>query len=283
MPSRLLYHFQPLKTRHLVRCVVTSSGKKEGQVTIPSQKYAERKQRPIAGHEDAVQESWLRLLKALQKEINLTADDGVEAVPEIEFVELSKASERFRAEHQRRGVTIVRNVVPEAEALQHMEGLQSYICANHDPHSKASPPSNLQASELYWSPSQVRARGHPNLLRTQRFLMGFWHSKDPTAPISTAHPTAYADGLRLRQPRDDQRISRPNVDGGSVERWAKGGYGLSRVYEEIWQGKWEDHDPWESSCRLPVNGDLDGGAGACSMFRMYQVRCPNRLTSVSSP
>ena len=35
-------------------------------------------------------------------------------------------------------------------------------------------------------------------------------------------------------------------------------------------GKWEEYDPWEASCRVPVVSDLYSGAGACSMFRMFQ-------------
>ena len=135
---------------------------------------------------------------------------------------------------------------------------------------KAFPPHNPQVYELYWSPSQVRARAHPNLLQTQCFLMNLWHSKDPSAMISNSHPTVYADRLRIRGPGDTGFALGPHVDGGSVERWEEGGYGRGQVYERIWQGKWEEYDPWESSCRLPVVSDLYNGAGACSMFRMFQ-------------
>ena len=48
------------------------------------------------------------------------------------------------------------------------------------------------------------------------------------------------------------------------------GYGKGGVYDEIFRGDWESYDPWESSCRLPVVSDLYNGAGACSMFRMFQ-------------
>lgn len=100
--------------------------------------------------------------------------------------------------------------------------------------------------------------------------MSFWHSKDPSAALSTAHPTAYADRLRIRLPGDAKFALGPHVDGGSVERWEEGGYGIGKVYEAIWQGRWEDFDSWESSCRLPVKSDLYQGVGACSMFRMFQ-------------
>ena len=100
--------------------------------------------------------------------------------------------------------------------------------------------------------------------------MEFWHSKTADALISSSHPTIYADRLRMRLPGDARFALGPHVDGGSCERWEEEGYGLGRVYDKIWEGKWEVYDPWESSCRLPVVSDLYQGIGACSMFRMFQ-------------
>jgi Protein of unknown function (DUF1479) len=84
--------------------------------------------------------------------------------------------------------------------------------------------------------------------------------------ISTANPLAYADRVRIRQPGDAGFALGPHVDGGSVERWEPEGYGVGRVYSQIFDGKWEENDPWESSCRLPVQSDLYNGAGACTMY-----------------
>ena len=133
----------------------------------------------------------------------------------------------------------------------------------------AFPPTDPQVFELYWSATQIKARGHANLLKAQRFLLSYWHSKDPDALIST-EPVVYADRLRIRQPGDAKFALGPHIDGGGVERWEPAGYGKGGVYDAIWQGKWEAYDAWESSCRLPVVSDLYQGAGACSVFRMAQ-------------
>ena len=103
----------------------------------------------------------------------------------------------------------------------------------------------------------------------------------------SSHPVSYADRLRMRQPGDakfalgkfektlrwrvimTERLG-PHIDGGSCERWEEAGYGKGKVYEKIWQGKWEEYDPWESSSRLPAESDLYQGQGACSAFRMCQ-------------
>jgi hypothetical protein len=134
----------------------------------------------------------------------------------------------------------------------------------------AFPSHDPQVFELYWSPPQVRGRAHPNLIASQRFLMNLWHSNNPKTLISRSQPLAYADRVRIRQPGDAGFALGPHIDGGSVERWEPNGYGLGGVYDKIWQGEWEEYDPWEASSRVPVVSDLYEGAGACSMFRMFQ-------------
>jgi hypothetical protein len=189
-------------------------------------------------------------------------------IPEIDFKDIDNASPEFRSEHKKRGVAVIRNVIPQEEVLAMKDELREYIKAN--PHTKAFPPENPQIFELYWSPSQIKARAHPNLIQAQRFLMEFWHSKDPNALVSSSHPMMYADRLRMRLPGDARFALGPHVDGGSCERWEEDGYGRGKVYDAIWQGKWEEYDPWESSTRLPVVSDKYQGVGACSMFRMFQ-------------
>lgn len=100
--------------------------------------------------------------------------------------------------------------------------------------------------------------------------MSFWHSSESDAMISPVHPVTYADRLRIRQPGDAGFALGPHTDAGSVERWEDNGYGLGQVYQRIFEGRWEEYNPWEASCRLPVMSNLYDGAGACSMFRMFQ-------------
>ncbi len=133
--------------------------------------------------------------------------------------------------------------------------------------------------ELYWSPSQILARAHPNLLKAQTFLMSHWHSADKSALISTSHPIAYADRLRIRQPGDSGFALGPHIDGGSCERWEESGYGRGTVYKGIFNGNWQAYDPWESSSRIPVVANLYNGAGGCSVMRMFQGWLSMSLTN----
>ena len=228
----------------------------------------------MAGTRDAFAASWPRLLAALRAEAAALRAAGSGAVPEVAFAEVAAgraAGGAFAAAYRRAGVAVVRGVLGEREALALKDAVRAYIAAN--PRTRAFPPADPQVWEVYWSAAQVRARSHPNLLAVQRFLMGFWKADEHTL-ISVDHPVSYADRLRLRQPGDSQFALGPHIDGGSVERWEDGGYGLGGngkgVYSEIWKGNWEEYDPWDANVRLGVVSDLYQGVGACSMFRMAQ-------------
>jgi hypothetical protein len=111
-------------------------------------------------------------------------------------------------------------------------------------------------------------RPHPSLIKARRLLIDLWHSTQEDALISTSHPLACADRARIRQPGDAGFTSGPRVDGGSVKRWEPEGHRRGDVYDKIWQGKWDD--PPDASCQVPMISDVYDGAGACSMFRIFQ-------------
>lgn len=276
--------FLPVLTRSLATAApdIRDRSRKEGDISsvfaslsgadatpLPS-RFADIKTSLIRNNEQAVEASWSRLLTKLRSEIDLISTAGSDIIPSIEFSEINNHSrvQPFAKAIEKRGAAVIRGVVPQDEAMRWKEEIKEYIAKN--PHTKAFPKDKPAVYELYWSPGQIKARAHPNMLETQKFLLSFWHSNNPEAPISTEHAVSYADRLRIRQPGDAGFALGAHVDGGSVERWEPEGYGLGGVYDKIWAGKWEEIDPWESSCRLPVESDLYNGAGACSMYRMFQ-------------
>nr|POF12274.1 uncharacterized protein ybiu [Quercus suber] len=234
-----------------------------------AERFAMIKSGLVDGNEEKLTASWIRLLERLAKENELVKAKGPAIIPQIDFSDLDKVTPEQMAEVRHRGTAVIRGVVPEHEARAYKSEIEEYVRAN--PWTKAFPSHDPQVFELYWSKAQMHARSHPNLLQTQRFLMRLWHSNDPEALISMARPLTYADRLRIRQPGDSGFALGPHVDAGSVERWEPNGYGIGRVYQRIWDGEWEQYDPWEASCRVPVVSDLYEGAGACSMFRMFQA------------
>ncbi|KAG9235168.1 hypothetical protein BJ875DRAFT_281489 [Amylocarpus encephaloides] len=231
-------------------------------------RFADVKKVLATGHEAKLKVSWGRLLKALEEEVKVISSRGPAIIPSIQFEDLKSNPGGFYEELRWRGAAVVRSVVPREEARKYKEETERYVAAN--PSTKAFPKDNPCVFELYWSPAQIKARAHPNLLKAQQLLMHAWHCNDPDAMISTVNPLSYADRLRIRQPGDSGFALGPHADAGSVERWEKNGYGISGVYNKIFNGDWENYDPYESSARLCTVTDLYQGAGACSMFRMFQ-------------
>jgi len=108
------------------------------------------------------------------------------------------------------------------------------------------------------------------MLATQSALMQDLWRVSPDDPISLT-PVSYADRLRIRQPGDATFALGPHIDGGGVERWESNGYGIGGVYDAVFRGEWEAYDPWNAGPRIHAVTDLYEGAGACTMFRMFQA------------
>ena len=123
-----------------------SQGKREGDISdsfaslsgtafVPlPQKFRDLKQRLIRGHEDDVVASWGRLLEQLKIENEIVAREGPNAVPSVAFEDLDDNLAVLRSELKKRGVAVIRGVVPEQEARQYKTELEEYVKKN--PHTR---------------------------------------------------------------------------------------------------------------------------------------------------
>ncbi|KAI0438037.1 DUF1479-domain-containing protein [Xylaria telfairii] len=234
-----------------------------------SSRFAKLKRNMIACREKDVAESFYRLLRALRKEADDIAARGSDVIPTIDYFDIhdSAKASAFRRALRKRGVAVIKRVVPVTVAQTWKDETLDYIADN--PQARGYPQHDPQLFDLYWSPSQVRARADSRLLDAQRFAMRTWHASDEQALVSGEYPVVYADRLRVRTPHDTP-LAGAHVDNGSVERWEPDGYGASGTYRAVFSGHWEDHDPWDSSPRLHITTDLYNRSGSCSMFRMFQ-------------
>lgn len=248
-------------------------------------RFSDLKKSLIRGNESAVVSSWQRLLSSLRQEIDeikvagnavsipilwsSAMTDYLQVIPSVEYEQLSSGNipKDVSDSIRHRGVVVIRNVLPRQESLDLKAKVQEYIAANQSK-VKAFPADDPAVYELYWTPTQVLARSHPNMMKTQSFLTSLWHSSDPNSEISTTYPLTYADRLRMRRPGDAKFALGPHSDGGSLERWEDPEY--SRVYAEILKGNWEHYDPFDARHRVSATMDLYNGPGACSMFRFFQ-------------
>ena len=116
---------------------------------------------------DLMQESWDRLIESLKKEIEIVKAQGNKLIPVVDFKDLIHTENgdvtfdpATKAEIQKVGVCVIRNVVPDDEARQLKYDLDEYIFKKN-PDSSVNNPSMYQ---LYWSPSQLKGRSHPNVI-----------------------------------------------------------------------------------------------------------------------
>ncbi|ESZ98223.1 hypothetical protein SBOR_1399 [Sclerotinia borealis F-4128] len=258
----------PKKEGDISDVFVSLSG---AEATHLPERFAVIKRNLIHDHEEAVQASFTRLINRLMYENPKIAKLGPRIIPCVNFQDVvdKNVSKDVLQDMRDKGVLVIRGVVDEKVARGYKEEVEEYVKLN--PSTKGFPPNDPQVYELYWSPPQVKARAHPNMLTAQKFLLNLWHSTDPNSPISLSQPVTYADRVRIRQPGDSVFALGPHADGGSVERWEPNGYGINGVYDSIFQGKWEEFDPFESSSRVPAVSDLYHSGGSCSMFRMFQA------------
>lgn len=257
----------------------------EKPVPLPS-RFGHLKRRLVAGHESALEASWARLLIALREEIEHIEAGGTDLIPSIDFGDIKSSAtvRHFSDKVKRYGIGVVRAVVAKSDAEAWVEETKKYLETKHE--FKPPPAQDPTCFDFFWSPCQVRSRAHPNVLSAQKFAMSIWETSDDDR-LATRFPICYADRIRIdTNTTSDLNVgSGPNgeetlpsasstliaqVDNGSLERWEVDGYGHSGCYDAIWRGDWEEYNPWDPTGRINATTDLYNGAGACSMFRMFQ-------------
>ncbi|TKY87124.1 hypothetical protein EX895_003801 [Sporisorium graminicola] len=247
-------------------------------------------------HAEHLERTWRSVLAALSARVEETTRLGGRCIPEVEFPAGAEGAEgggevggvhewtdaaTFEAIKDR-GVAVIRNVIPQQQVLAWKDDIRAYARHNN---AKGFPEDNPQVYELYWTRAQLAARSHPNLLTTsQRFLQLFHrpapsasHTSEEEADVeracSLAHPLAYVDRLRIRQPGDAQFALGPHIDGGGVERWE------CDQFRALWHhiladgAQWEAHDPWSLGAhgeRMTARTDMYDGPGQCGVFRPLQ-------------
>lgn len=213
----------------------------------------------------ALQESWVRLKKALSAGIDEIKEKGNAIIPTIQFSNLDNITQEQHDEILKRGCVVIKNTMSRADAIALKEDVKSYIARN--PQTKGFPSDKKVVYELYWSKAQVKARSNANVRKTQLFMNQMWHA-DATARVSLNQNVMYADRMRIREPGDNLFSLGPHADSGSLERWEDPEY--SKCYQPIFEGNWEAFDPYDATHRLNVDMTKYDSSGTSNVFRSFQ-------------
>lgn len=84
----------------------------------------------VRGREEQLTTSWKRLLRSLQQENEIIARKGSDVIPQVEYAHLESGVADLKSEILKRGVVVVRGVVPEAEARAYKEQVEDYVHTN---------------------------------------------------------------------------------------------------------------------------------------------------------
>jgi hypothetical protein len=93
-------------------------------------RFAEVKKELATGHEQKLTASWGRLLKEIEEEVKIISRRGPAVIPSINFTDLDSSLPDFHEQLKRRGVAVVRGVVPKDEARAYKEEAERYVKAN---------------------------------------------------------------------------------------------------------------------------------------------------------
>ncbi|KAL0580982.1 hypothetical protein V5O48_001074 [Marasmius crinis-equi] len=188
------------------------------------------------------------------------------AIPRVSYAEIRDGlSPEQTKQIKEAGIVVVTGAVPKEGTWK--KAVRDYAAANK-PLVRGFPADNVQVYEFYNSVPQTRARTHPAVLDTQRFLLTLWHTSNPAADVSLDTPMSYFDRLRIRLPGDKMFTLGPHVDAGSVERWEDPTY--RRCFKNILEGNWKAHDSYDVWPRINAKGDLYQAPSQCSIFRPWQ-------------
>lgn len=93
--------------------------------------------------------------------------------------------------------------------------------------------------------------------------------------VELSTPLVYADRFRIRHPGVQWDAHPPHIDGGGIERWEDPYF--RSCFENILNGEWTKHDPYDLTGRLNAKTSLYGRPGQVSSRNSAQAKGSSRI------
>ncbi|WP_105290366.1 DUF1479 domain-containing protein [Escherichia sp. MOD1-EC6842] len=219
-------------------------------------------------------------IEARVAEIDALKAQGLPVWPEVPYSDIAAGtvSEATRNEIKRRGCAVIKGNFPREQALAWDRAMLNYLDTNHFDDVYKGPGDSffgsLEASRpeiypIYWSQAQMQARQSDNMAAVQSFLNRLWKSEsngkqwfDPDVSV------IYPDRIRRRPPGTTSKGLGAHTDSGALERWLLPAY--QRVFAHVFNGNFDDYDPWDAAHRTDVEEYTVDNTTKCSVFRTFQ-------------
>ncbi|KAL5385987.1 hypothetical protein DPSP01_004423 [Paraphaeosphaeria sporulosa] len=232
---------------------------------MPSVTQAQALEQPKA-RAPLLEERFAVLKKSLVKPEN-KQKNGPSMVPAIDFNEVrmngGTLPPDFAKLVRERGCVILRNVVPEEQAVKWEQDLVDYT----NRHKNSGTPKFWS---LYWTPPQVQIRSHPKVMEAMNCISQLWTVTDPSIPIDLTSQVVYPDRFRIRLPSKEAEYVLPaHLDSGATERWEDEANRSN--YAAIFEGNWQEWDGWVADKRIDASSDLYHKGSSCSCWRSMQA------------
>jgi len=107
-------------------------------------RFVDLKRHLARGKHQKLWDGWCRLLRTLERENETIAARKSDVIPQVRFAELDSDCEKLKDEIQKRGVVVVRGVIPQSEARAYKDEVEGYVRKN--PQTRG---------ESYWAKTPV--------------------------------------------------------------------------------------------------------------------------------
>jgi Protein of unknown function (DUF1479) len=210
-------------------------------------------------------------------DIKATRARGEAVWPVVQFADIASGAvtETTRALIKRRGCVVVKGNFERETAFGWDRRIVDYVDSNQFFENYRGPGDDFfgtvgskpEIYPIYWSPSQMEARQHPNMAATHSFLNRMWAYDDgETQWFDPNRNLAYPDRMRRRPPGTTSKGLGTHLDPGTLDLWMSSGY--QRAFASLFRGDFAAHDPWSAAHR--VDAAQYPGSTMCSAFRTFQ-------------
>ncbi|KAK6460673.1 hypothetical protein DFJ63DRAFT_237798 [Scheffersomyces coipomensis] len=224
---------------------------------------------------EKVTASWNRLLAAIKVHFKLIAETGPDYVPKVNFQEIVDNNYQLpndvAAKFKERGAIMIDDVVDRDQIDTWFNELVQF-CKDHPETAGYTYPNPTAWYNIFWTKPQTEARSHPNVQKVLNAMSKLFYVNDKSLPIDLDSQVVYGDRIRIREPGKNATLPL-HLDSSSIERWEDNNY--SKVYQEIFEGCWEDWDPFKLDERANAIENLYDDHNVpqptiCSAFRTLQ-------------
>lgn len=224
----------------------------------------------------AVKASWVRLLKALEVEVGIISKEGPSYVPSVNWQDIADNNYQLPDVTSRlfkeRGGIMIKGLIDTKQIDTWFYEL-SVLSKENAETSGFTFPNPASWYNLFWTKPQMEARFHPNMRKLVNIMSNQFYVEDKAnSLIDLDTQIVYGDRIRIREPGTTATLDL-HLDSGSSERWEDEKF--RSVYHDIFEGNWENWDPFKLDERQFAREDLyrhlkDPRPTICSSFRTLQ-------------